>query len=103
MNSTSCRIKDIREVVGERLGLGTAEERRRAIRLGICVTPATFWEHAEEAGRLIEALSLFDDIATSRAHWSQVSRETKAEFARRIEREGRQSEVEEARSKFGAT
>ena len=58
-------------------------------------TAAQFWSRVERAGLLSEALALYDEIAASR---KRTRLETKRQFAERIEREGRQAEVERARA-----
>jgi hypothetical protein len=60
-------------------------------------TARAFWERVEKAGRLIEALDLFDKFAEEREKWVHMPRENKKIFAERIQREGRQAEVEEER------
>src|SRR5262249_27716556 len=56
-----------------------------------------FWARMERAGLLEEALMLYDQIAEINSEWVHTPRETKKMFAERIEREGRQAEVEEKR------
>lgn len=63
-------------------------------------TAAGFWARVEKAGLLEEALSLYDQFAKEWAEWVHLPRETKKMFAERIEREGRQAEVEEAREEL---
>jgi hypothetical protein len=60
-------------------------------------TAVEFWARLERAGLLEEALKLYDEIAESYAEWVHTPRETKKMFAERIEREGRQAEIEEQR------
>jgi hypothetical protein len=67
------------------------------------VGPVNFWERMEWGGRLVQALALYDEIAQKRATEKPVRRETKGMFAERIEREGRQTEVEKARSELLAS
>ena len=55
---------------------------------------APFWARVEQAGLLVEALDLYDEFAEQDADWVHSPRETKKKFAERIEREGRQTEVE---------
>src|SRR5215471_19175068 len=61
-------------------------------------TAAAFWERVEKAGLLEEALDLYDELAYQYAQRIHTPRETKKAFADRIEREGRQAEVEDARN-----
>jgi hypothetical protein len=61
---------------------------------------ATFWWRVETAGLLEKALDLYDTCAEKAK--DQAPRETKKMFAERIAREGRQTEVEEARDKLMA-
>src|SRR5215471_4320771 len=63
-------------------------------------TAHAFWARLEKAGRLIEALELYDQIAEGNAKWVHLPRETKKMFAERIEREGRQVEVEDERKEL---
>jgi len=63
-------------------------------------TAAAFWARVEQAGRLVEALDLYDQFAKQDAAWVHTRRETKKDFADRIEREGRKVEVEAARKEL---
>src|SRR5438128_1216538 len=63
-------------------------------------TAAAFWERVEKAGLLEEAVDLYDIWAEMDAEDARTPRETKRMFADRIEREGRQAKVEEARSEL---
>jgi hypothetical protein len=65
-------------------------------------TAAGFWMRMEKAGLLEEVLKLYDEIAESHAEWMHATRETKKMFAERIEREGRQEEVESERKRLSA-
>jgi hypothetical protein len=56
----------------------------------------------ERAGVLEEALMLYDQIAEGNAKWVHLPRETKKMFAERVEREGRQAEVEEEGKRLSA-
>jgi hypothetical protein len=67
------------------------------------LSPTRFWADAEKVGRLVEALALYDQIAAGRAAWRHLRRETKADFERRIEREGRQAEAERVRAELLAS
>jgi hypothetical protein len=61
-------------------------------------TASQFWSRVEQAGRLNEALELYDELAVC---WAERDRrETKKDFAQRIEREGRQTVVERARAEL---
>jgi hypothetical protein len=57
-------------------------------------TAEHFWARVERAGLLVKALTLFDECAAREA----VPRETKAQFAQRVEREGRRDEAERLRA-----
>jgi hypothetical protein len=57
-------------------------------------SPGTFWKRVEAAGLLPQALELYDRRAAEWEAARQVRRETKVEFQRRIEREGRTAEAE---------
>src|SRR5262249_54930239 len=59
-----------------------------------------FWERVEKAGLLLKALELYDEFAEENAEWIHRPRETKKKFAERIEREGRQTEVERMRQEL---
>ena len=63
-------------------------------------TAAAFWERVEKAGLLLKALELYDEFAEENAEWVHRPRETKKKFAERIEREGRQTEVERMRQEL---
>jgi hypothetical protein len=63
-----------------------------------CAT--TFWSRVEGAGLLKEALNLYDRLATEQHAATKVRRETKKEFERRIEREGRAAEAERTRAEL---
>jgi hypothetical protein len=67
------------------------------------LSPARFWADAEKVGRLVEALALYDQVAAGRAAWRHLRRETKGDFERRIEREGRQAEAERVRAELLAS
>ena len=43
-------------------------------------TAEAFWARVEKAGRLIEALELYDQIAEGNAKWVHLPRETKKMF-----------------------
>ena len=66
-------------------------------------TATAFWARVEKAGCLIEAVDLYDEFAAEDAEWVHTRRETKRDFAERIEREGRQAEVERDRKKLSAS
>jgi hypothetical protein len=93
-----CEIEEIRLEVGKKIMAGPAKDRELAK-----VGPGNFWEKMQYYGRLLQALALFDEIARKRAAVKPVRRETKGMFAERIEREGRQTEVEKARSELLAS
>jgi len=57
----------------------------------------------EKAGHLVEAIDLYDKLAGQHADSVHRPRETKMMFAERIQREGRQAEVERARSELSAS
>jgi hypothetical protein len=83
-----CLIHDIRSAVERRLNLPAPKGRRESA--------AEFWARVEQAGRLPEALALYDTIAADWAAWAQIPRETSAQFLQRVEREGRRAEAERA-------
>jgi hypothetical protein len=83
-----CLIHDIRCAQERRLNLPAPKGRRE---------PASeFWSRVEQAGRLLEALALYDTIAADWATWARIPRETTAQFLQRVEREGRRAEAERA-------
>lgn len=90
-----CIIYRIRSCVEERLDLPPFKGHHE--------TAAAFWERVEKAGLLVKALALYDRIAADIQGWKHLPRETKEQFARRIEREGRSAEVERARQKLLAS
>jgi hypothetical protein len=57
-------------------------------------SPAAFWTRMIGAGRLVEAVALFDRIAAKRAKRADLPRETRAQFLDRVEREGRREKAE---------
>jgi len=61
---------------------------------------AVFWARVEEAGFLVKALELYDQFDDQDVEWVHRPRETKKAFAERIEREGRQAEVDAARKEL---
>jgi hypothetical protein len=63
-------------------------------------TAAEFWLHVEKAGRLVEAIALYDEISARWEEWEHRKRETKQEFAARIEREGRKEKVDRYRAQL---
>jgi len=86
-------VKGIRSRVEQNLkGLPPSKDKNE--------TATAFWERVEKAGRLLEALELYDKFEKQRAQWAHMPRETKKMFAERIEREGRQAEVEEERKEL---
>jgi hypothetical protein len=93
-----CEIREIRLEVGKKMMAGPAKDRELAK-----VEPASFWERMGWQGQLVQALALYDEISLKRAAIKPVRRETKGMFAARIEREGRQTEVEKARSELLAS
>jgi hypothetical protein len=77
-----------------RMALKDRLELPRFDYLGRQESPAMFWERVEAAGKLDQALALFDQLEAEHRQKARVRRETKKEFAERIEREGRREEVE---------
>jgi hypothetical protein len=66
-------------------------------------SPTEFWARVERAGRLVEAIALYDEYAAEWAAWQHRPRETKQAFNKRVEREGRQAEVERIRAELLAS
>jgi hypothetical protein len=66
-------------------------------------TPEEFWSRVEEAGLLIEAIQIYDQIATEYEEYRHTRRETKKQFEERLEREGRQAEAERVRAELLAS
>lgn len=62
-----------------------------------------FWARVERAGLLLEALALYDKEWAERMWYMHMRRETKKQFAERIEREGRQAEAECVRAELRAS
>jgi hypothetical protein len=83
-----CLIHDIRCAVERRLKLPPSKGRRESA--------TEFWSRADQAGRLPEALALYDRIAADWAAWARITRETTVQFLQRVEREGRRAEAERA-------
>jgi hypothetical protein len=79
-------INAIRYQVEQRLTLPAPKSREESA--------ADFWSRVEEAGLLVEALVLYDEIAADWAAAAEIPRETKAVFLKRVEREGRRAEAE---------
>jgi hypothetical protein len=79
-------IKMLRVMVAQELNLPVPEDVDNA---------TEFWVGVERAGRLVEAIALYDEYA---AEWQDIARETKPAFNERVEREGRQSEVQRVRA-----
>src|SRR5216683_7288596 len=57
-------------------------------------TPEAFWIRVEQAGLLAKALDLYDKLAVKNATLEHTRRETKKQFAERVEKEGRQAQAE---------
>ncbi|HEY1375855.1 MAG TPA: hypothetical protein VGF55_03640 [Gemmataceae bacterium] len=91
-----CSVAYIRWLVSEDLDLP-------ALPKGKTETAAEFWARAERAGLLHQALTLYDRFEAEQEEWKHVPRETKAQFTQRVEREGRQAEVERERAKLVAS
>jgi hypothetical protein len=91
-----CEISDIRSAVETRLGGLPAPKVSNERASG-------FWERVEKAGQLHKALALYDKIAAEWAAWSRLRRETKQQFAQRLEQEGRQAEAERLKADLLAT
>jgi len=91
-----CEVADIRGWMEERLKNLPASKSEDE-------SPADFWSRVEQAGLLIKALALYDQIAAEYSEWRHTKRETKKQFDQRIEREGRQVEAERVRSKLLAS
>src|SRR5262245_54736116 len=86
-------VKGIRCRAGEKLkGLVISKDKNE--------TEVLFWTRLERAGRLVKAWELYDELAEERGDWVPRAGETKKAFAERIEREGRQADVERVRSKL---
>src|SRR6266851_2300235 len=82
------KVRGLRSLVEELLkGLPPSQEKNESA--------TAFWARVEKAGLLIEALDLYGEFAADDAE--RTPRERKKVFAERVEREGRQAEVERAR------
>jgi len=69
---------------------------------GLREPPEEFWRRVERAGLLVAALDKFDKLVAMYTGHTRVRRETKKQFAERVEREGRQAEAEQLRAKLSA-
>jgi hypothetical protein len=87
-----CKICDVLWHVKKRLDLPPIKAQNE--------TPKEFWARVEQAGQLIQALKLYDEVAAEQAAWARVPRETKKQFAERIEQEGHRDEVERVRAEL---
>jgi hypothetical protein len=83
-----CLIHDIRCTVERRLNLPPPKGRGESA--------ADFWSRVDQAGRLVEALALYDRIAADWAAGARIPRETTVQFLQRVEGEGRRAEAERA-------
>jgi hypothetical protein len=81
-----CLIHDLRCAVERRLNLPAPKGRGESA--------ADFWARVDQAGRLPEAVELYDRIAAEWSGWAHVPRETQRAFGERVEREGRRPEAE---------
>jgi hypothetical protein len=89
-------VYTLRRMVEERLeGLPPSKAQK-----GQSERATDFWLRVEQAGKLAKALALYDKLAAEKATWDSMRRETKKEFAERIEREGRREEVDQLRAKL---
>jgi len=91
-----CEVLDIRCWMEKRLEKLPASTNQRE-------TAGQFWARVEQAGLLIEAIGLYDEIAAEWAEWQHTRRETKKQFEQRMEREGRQAEAEKLRAELLAS
>src|SRR6516165_3257493 len=91
-----CEVGDIRGWVEEELPNLPASKSKDE-------SPEQFWSRVEQAGLLIKALALYDEIAAARLEWRHTWRETKKQFDQRMESEGRQAEAERVRAKLLAS
>jgi hypothetical protein len=87
------KIRTIRIKVEVELGLITR----------MTSSPKEFWDFAEQKGKLVEAVDLFNRLEAERKAWARVPRETKEEFARRIAQEGRQEQADQLRAELLAS
>jgi hypothetical protein len=88
-----CRACKIRALVEERLNVP---------KVGRPESPKGFWERMEEAGRLSEALALYDKLEVEHRTGAHMRRETKGQFEERIEKEGRQEQAQRLRAELVA-
>jgi hypothetical protein len=95
MIDEQCSLRDIRAEVESRLKLPLPLTKNE--------TAFHFWKLVEQAGMLIEALTLYDRIAAERTPPPPIRRETKLQFLERIDREGRRAEVERLRAELLAS
>src|SRR5438874_219289 len=95
-----CKVNDIRRWVETKLKLAPF---RGVSYGGQQEAAADFWARVEKAGLLQEALALYDKKVAELATRRHLQRETKQQFAQRVEREGRQEEVEPVRAELLAS
>lgn len=88
-----CEACNVRILVGCELHLPPPNEE----------SPMSFWTRMVGAGRLVEAVALFDRIAAERAKRSGLPRETRAQFLDRVEREGRREKAERVLARLSAS
>jgi hypothetical protein len=86
-----CPIADLRLEVDRRLALYAPSGPEG---------PAAFWSRVEQAGKLAQALELYDRLTAERAEQAEAQCETKHEFTERVKREGREAEVERLREEL---
>lgn len=91
-----CLVRDIRLHVKQQLEVSGLPKTGTE-------TAAEFWVRVEKAERLREALLVYDETATAWKGWEHLPQETKEEFSRRIETEGRQEKIERERKKLLAS
>jgi hypothetical protein len=92
-------IADVRRWVEKRLG-GLPRYKGRPSYGDAPETAEHFWARVERAGLLVKAPTLYDQRAAQCAARQAVPRETKEQFAQRVEREGRRDEAERLRAEL---
>jgi hypothetical protein len=94
-----CDVCAVRAKVEQRLQLPAY----KALKPGKQETPTEFWSRVERAGLLTDALALFDQQAAEQAAWAHTRRETKPQFLKRVQEEGREADLERLRAELQAS
>jgi hypothetical protein len=96
-------IRDIRRAVDSRLKLPTPNAAAFSGGPHANESPSAFWTRVERAGRLLEALDLFDQLRREHLARAHTRRETKQEFWARMKSERRANDAKSALEELLAT